>query len=814
MTGTISTFVSVQDAKTPTMSNRTTPSKPLPPLTLEASPTSSDRKVSERSLSSRTTASLRRQPKFSNSSTKPIVLHRSPRSSQSRILDLNGLLQQQQVISPKFSMPPTFQSQEKQQLRRQRPQQSISTTSTVEGITASTMNSWITRLVVIVTCDLLRSGMPLQLLLQVLQRIKIQLSKPFRPVQRSLKVNTTGLGIRFQSSMQGVTTTSTTRKGLQIKGIPNYGETCFLNSVLQALASLSPFLVYLERIVQVEAELQTIYNSIGEETTRKGLFRRPNQSKQLFSRQLFDILNEINGSNSRSIVDPRGLLQRIGKENPQFQSRHTMEQQDAQELLQTLVDIVITDARLDCTSSYDDQHLKFFLDRTQDKQSRTNEEEGENEILTSVLAIGIDEQRTVNWSTQSCKVEEKDSLLSLSDLVHRIEQQQIDIEAKNEHTPHNQILQREEKKQEDFELKVNLEDSKESRVSKKKGVSSAPKEQLQKSMQIMRDTMSSITPSPLSGWIGSALRCCNCNHVRAIQNAPFLNIPVVPTSVPKYLNTIRRPGVRSSSPNLSPLPLCTLDQCLAAFTSVERVGDVECQSCTIKKHLERLEDEAMLLQGAIETMEKKILQKGGDPSDQVKCLREDLSTIERHMIKLQTLDPDDDQSLSLIEQSTEPNLLETEPFREREALERCDALKCLTITRCPSVLCCHIQRRYFDPFTNQMEKCIQYVDFPDILDVGPYCAYSPMTGISWAAGSSRVADQETQQQLTNKRTQKFLYKLQGIIEHRGNAHGGHYICYRRDHSGEWFRISDANITPIPWRQVKTCQAYMLFYEAI
>ena len=123
------------------------------------------------------------------------------------------------------------------------------------------------------------------------------------------------------------------------------------------------------------------------------------------------------------------------------------------------MDIVITDARLASTSSSDDQHLKFFLDRAHDKQSRTNEEEGDNEILTSVLAIETDEQRTVNWSTQSCKVEEKGSLLSLSDLVHRIEQQQIDIEAKNEHKPHSQILQREEKKQEDFELKANFENS-------------------------------------------------------------------------------------------------------------------------------------------------------------------------------------------------------------------------------------------------------------------------------------------------------------------------------------------------------------------
>ena len=335
---------------------------------------------------------------------------------------------------------------------------------------------------------------------------------------------------------------------------------------------------------------------------------------------------------------------------------------------------------------------------------------------------------------------------------------------------------------------------------------------MQKSLQILQSTMSSITPSPLSGWIGSALRCCHCNHVRAIQNAPFLNIPVVPTSIPNYLAKAHHPGERPSPPNLSALPLCSLDQCLADFTSVERVQDVECRSCTIQKQLKQLEEEAMLLRGAIGSTEKRILQKGGDPSDQTKCLREDLSRVELRIINLQMLDPDDDQNFAVINQDVDTDIIEGTSFRKNKSLERCDALKCLTLTRCPSVLCCHIQRRYLDPFTDRMEKCIQFVEFPEVFDLGPYCAYNPMTGTSWAAGSLKKEDQ--QQQTSSGRRNKFPYRLQGIIEHRGNAHGGHYICYRRDHSGEWFRISDSNITPIPWRQVRTCQAYMLFYEAV
>lgn len=38
-------------------------------------------------------------------------------------------------------------------------------------------------------------------------------------------------------------------------GIPNYGLTCFLNSVLQALASLEPFMVFLEHLVELKLEV-------------------------------------------------------------------------------------------------------------------------------------------------------------------------------------------------------------------------------------------------------------------------------------------------------------------------------------------------------------------------------------------------------------------------------------------------------------------------------------------------------------------------------------------------------------------------------
>jgi hypothetical protein len=563
----------------------------------------------------------------------------------------------------------------------------------------------------------------------------------------------------------------------------------------QAMASLHPFMVYLERIIEVRNELSLDASS-----------RTIN-----FSGQLLDILNTINGRTlSKSpVADPRSLLKLIGEHNPQFRSRH-MEQQDAQELLQTLMDIVITDAQLDCTSS-SDQYLRF-LDHWDDSSY--------DETLTAAMA---GDEFSLDWSpTSSLDLDEaaRGGLISLPDLVHRIEAEHREsVGHEDDNSKDNQM--REEKKQEDFEISAgSLTPGEEGVIYRSQkpsndhtiGAQKADSQKLTASMQIMKSTMSSITPSPLSGWIGSALRCCNCNYIRAIRNAPFLNIPLVPTSVLKYHANVHGHRANLASPNRSPVPSCTLDQCLFDFTSVERVHDVECRSCTILKELEQLEDEALLLRGAIDSMEKRILKKGGDPSDQVKCLREDLSRIDLRMIKLKLVDPDDEDLCLNDSPLDEDGLIMSggeEPSKEKESLERCDAMKCLTLTRCPSILCCHIQRRYSDPITGRMEKCVQFVEFPQILDLSPYCAYSPRTNTSWAAGSLKEGEGEQPGNGT-----RLPYRLQGIIEHRGNAHGGHYVCYRRDHSGDWFRISDANISPIPWRQVRTCQAYMLFYEAV
>lgn len=199
---------------------------------------------------------------------------------------------------------------------------------------------------------------------------------------------------------------------------------------------------------------------------------------------------------------------------------------------------------------------------------------------------------------------------------------------------------------------------------------------------------------------------------------------------------------------------------------------------------------------------------------ETKSLKEELSMIRARLSRLRAMDPDGDDSDLLGNENDDglgdDLLFGALPDSKPSKLSRHNARKCLILTRCPSILCCHIQRRYYDPFFNRMEKCHQHVHFEEILNMAPYSAYSPFASAPWVAGSSRQPNQDT---TTPRKHKPMLYRLMSIIEHRGNASGGHYICYRRFRNS-WYRVNDNTVTEIAWKHVRLCEAYMLFYEAM
>lgn len=368
---------------------------------------------------------------------------------------------------------------------------------------------------------------------------------------------------------------------------------------------------------------------------------------------------------------------------------------------------------------------------------------------------------------------------------------------------------------------------------------------LSKAIQIIRTTTSSITPSPLSGWCASALMCRTCRRVRPLQNTPILDVPVVPAAVSQYVSASSRmhhPGDPPVKPGAREPP-CRLEECLEDFSSIERVHDVECKNCTLQAAIREQESEQEwqeqtlrnLLQsrrakthaGSMGSSTDHVLNTMTDPqsSKEFKHLQEELDTIQSRLEILRKTDPDDDTPLPVLRDAD----IFGSPSGDSDSsnhikLKRSDAFKCLLLSRLPAVLSIHVQRRYFDPMTGQESKTMQHVIFPEILDVAPYCAYggavrpeAPFAGTVHASPRPSADAAKLAAAAAAESQQPILYRLMAVIEHRGGAHSGHYVCFRRDPNSAtngWLWISDETVRPCDWTVVRQCQAYMLFYESM
>lgn len=200
--------------------------------------------------------------------------------------------------------------------------------------------------------------------------------------------------------------------------------------------------------------------------------------------------------------------------------------------------------------------------------------------------------------------------------------------------------------------------------------------------------------------------------------------------------------------------------------------------------------------------------------DPASHLRDELLSLQRKLAALQNISPDDDHTNNsgsdVVDLETRKTTLEDILIENGKSPAMCRgfAFKRLLLTRLPSILCIHVQRRFYDPETSRMSKTLQHIIFPEYLNVAPYCAYGGLLGpdAPWAGTPASSGAMQSNRPI--------LYRLQAVIEHRGGAFYGHYVSYRRDPATkQWLFISDDTVKRVDWQVVQNCQAYMLFYEA-
>ena len=106
--------------------------------------------------------------------------------------------------------------------------------------------------------------------------------------------------------------------------------------------------------------------------------------------------------------------------------------------------------------------------------------------------------------------------------------------------------------------------------------------------------------------------------------------------------------------------------------------------------------------------------------------------------------------------------------------------------RVPKILNFHFKR--FEGDFKSMRKNDIHVDFPFDLDMSPYHAHD-----------------------CKETNHDAAYELYSVVQHSGVLEGGHYVAYvRRD--GAWFLCDDAVVREADENEVKSSQAFMLFYK--
>ncbi|KAM4544559.1 ubiquitin carboxyl-terminal hydrolase 2-like [Odontesthes bonariensis] len=126
---------------------------------------------------------------------------------------------------------------------------------------------------------------------------------------------------------------------------------------------------------------------------------------------------------------------------------------------------------------------------------------------------------------------------------------------------------------------------------------------------------------------------------------------------------------------------------------------------------------------------------------------------------------------------------------ERPTCDRCRARrKCtkrFSIQKFPQILVLHLKR--FSDSNVRASKLSTFVNFPlKDLDLREFAA----------EGSERP-----------------VYNLYAVSNHTGNTLGGHYTAYCRNPAlGEWYSYNDSRVSPISSSQVRSSNAYVLFYE--
>lgn len=260
--------------------------------------------------------------------------------------------------------------------------------------------------------------------------------------------------------------------------------------------------------------------------------------------------------------------------------------------------------------------------------------------------------------------------------------------------------------------------------------------------------------NPLEGLVAQRVRCTSCGFSEGYSMIPFNCLTVPLGSKAEY----------------------ELVECLDEYTKSEDIEGVECRSCTLRHHQDRLHHLKL-------------------PPELRGQIAERIQAIEQALA-------DDDFSDKTLKQDCQiPAKAYISSTKSKEAI----------IGRAPCALVVHVNRSVFDGYTGMQRKNYAQVRYPLVLDLR-----------KWMLSEGNTPAR---------------YRLSAVIQHYGRHENGHYICYRRhprtqaaekvdehadtltqeyDASKErWWRLSDEDVSEVSEAEaLNQGGVFMLFYERL
>ena len=291
--------------------------------------------------------------------------------------------------------------------------------------------------------------------------------------------------------------------------------------------------------------------------------------------------------------------------------------------------------------------------------------------------------------------------------------------------------------------------------------------------------------SPFEGLLAQRVGCLDCGYVESISLQPFttLSLPIPSTWA------------------------TTLEDCLRAFTAIEKIPGVDCDKCTLQSVQRQLSNlltpphapprlppppppppppssssppSPSLPDGEAE-------EPLAPPQAAQETIRARLAAVARAL--------EDDNFTPLIEGVELDGAHKVSSTKTKQVM----------IARAPQVLVLHTNRSQFDMLTGMAGKNYAAVRFPTILDLAHLAVVTRHQHLSTDPGGPistfRPSDDDDEGGDDGEPEAKHegVYELKAVVAHYGGHHNGHYVAYR-SWADRWWRISDhevMSVSPLP-----------------